>query len=385
MIALSVTVLAGCGARGGVVPDGGFPASGATPPGGCISTCYPDPGSRPVNCAQQEAGLEFLKVWDFEDGTGTGMYEYGDRSTANFSPNKYAPPSEDADRCGRTKVMHIFGGPFRGWGGGVGVGFINAAPRKRCYEPIETRPDYCPAANAEYAELTLDLSKWDGVSLWARRSPNSQSAIRVGLGDRQTDDDISFQSQYAGPGAPPGAPPRQKYCRRNRECGCANSRPCTPIDPDDSTSDRYCWDPARDPVPVTMSNERLVVAEKCGPTRCAAPYDAFDRLVDREFNGKACTPYSFVNGIASSYCFNPGVDPDPAENNELCGDSWVFPVAVSNDWHLYLIPFTQLQQQGFGKKFARPDLTAISMLRLMWDVGWVDYWVDDVGFYRVRK
>jgi hypothetical protein len=378
--ALALTGLGGCGARG----DG---MAGGEPTVGCAGTCAPDPGSRPVNCTEQEAGLEFFTVWSFETGFGRFMYEYTDRSTPNISPKGYqAPVAQTTTRCGLpTQIMRIHGGPFRGWGGGVGIGFAHL------HDPPGICPDPgCPQATREFPEAvaTIDLSRWQGVSFWARRGPHSQAAVRVGIGDKNTDDDISYLMYRSDPAKP-------RSCERNRECGCVDQgKSCSYFSGVDASGlsvarpGYYCWNPATDPEPTLAPGELgdMYSYATCGTTKCDDPYAAHpEHLVDPAFQGRQCRPYSFSSGMSASYCFEPGVDPNPYDGNQSCGDSWVSPVTLTTDWRLYLVPFTQMAQQGFGKKFPRLDLTAATMLRLMWDVGWVDYWVDDVGFYRVRK
>ncbi len=377
VIPLVLTTVVGCGSRGG-----GTVGPPMEPTGPCIGTCVPDPGSRPPNCAAEQAGLEFLSVWNFDDikefdgvpqAYGRGLYAYTDKSTPNISPSGYEQPATPVERCGPTNAMHIHGGPFRGWGGGVGVSFKNI-DRSRC-EPGAAQPGDCRPIPGDFAGLTLDLNQWEGISLWARRGPNSQASVRVGMGDQNTDDDISFRTSLV--------PANPRNCERNRECSCPNQKPCSPyVVPGTTDLTYYCWDPADGTVPVTMADERTLATDKCGTSKCKDDYPAFPGEGDPSFNASACTPYSFNNGTGASYCFTPGKDHVPYDNTQTCGDHWVFPVTLTTDWHLYFVPFTVLQQQGFGKKFARPELAVASMLRLMWDVGWVDYWVDDVGFYR---
>src|SRR5690606_41446453 len=44
--------------------------------------------------------------------------------------------------------------------------------------------------------MTLDLTEWDGISFWARRSSNdAQGGFRVVLGDKHTDDDLSYHPE----------------------------------------------------------------------------------------------------------------------------------------------------------------------------------------------
>jgi len=60
-------------------------------------------------------------------------------------------------------------------------------------------------------------------------------------------------------------------------------------------------------------------------------------------------------------------------------------IYLTNDWHLYLVPFTQMLQQGFGKRFGKMDLRAVTMVRLTWDGGYVDYWIGKIAFYRRKS
>ncbi len=39
-------------------------------------------------------------------------------------------------------------------------------------------------------------------------------------------------------------------------------------------------------------------------------------------------------------------------------------------------------QQGWAKQAPNFDLTSISVVRFTWDVGYIDYYIDDVKFYR---
>jgi len=39
-------------------------------------------------------------------------------------------------------------------------------------------------------------------------------------------------------------------------------------------------------------------------------------------------------------------------------------------------------QPGWAKRSAKLDLTAISVVRFTWDGGWIDFWIDEVRFYR---
>ena len=109
-----------------------------------------------------------------------------------------------------------------------------------------------------------------------------------------------------------------------------------------------------------------------------------DRGVTPSSFGKPCTPYAFENGISGSYCYDPKTDPPPSPTTELCGDFWMTTVDLTTDWQFFKVPFSVLRQQGFAKKSPGLDLHSVSVVRFSWDVGWIDYWVDQVSFYREK-
>jgi hypothetical protein len=136
----------------------------------------------------------------------------------------------------------------------------------------------------------------------------------------------------------------------------------------------------------------------CDTTNCNSPYAPYpcDQLPqtgafagvapytvgDPQFYGRPCTPYAWPNGTTGSYCFDPKTDPPPAPSTELCGDHWMTTVDLSTDWQFFTVPFTNLRQQGWAKKSLQLDLHSVSMIRFSWDSGKIDYWIDDVSFYR---
>src|SRR5262249_9175458 len=129
---------------------------------------------------------------------------------------------------------------FHGWGGGVGIAMLHLNDRNTQYGDSNkalcrpgartARPEVCPPADgqpgSEYAVSVraLDVSAYDGVSFWARRGPEGQDLLRVLVGDKHTDDDISYLTYKHDPKAP-------RYCERIRECACANKATCTYTNP----------------------------------------------------------------------------------------------------------------------------------------------------------
>jgi len=403
-------------------------ATGASP-GFCVkpTSCNPDPGPQPVNCAAAESGLEFapFNIADFEElGSdlnnnpsyiGEFMYSYTDATAQIYAngdnglqfPAAYGPVATTANRCSSddpngpsNHILHVTGGhvqggsiigaPFLGWGGGLGVAMQHFAVDKNlCFDsqanylPESERSPFCEPDSAElpvrYA--ALNLSGWDGVAVWARRASDSQPLLRVLVGNKYTDDDISYLTYVRDPNEP-------RFCERVRECDCVNGKDCEKWDNPGGTlpAGYYCGDPAADPQPGTISGAGVQAANSCNMTQCNQVYPAYPgNGPDPQFAGRPCTPYALRNGTQWSYCFDPATDPPPAESDKQCGDHWTFPLHLTTEWQLFLVPFTTMSQQGWAERWSFFDTSTVSVVRLTWDAGWVDYWIDNLRFYRVRR
>jgi hypothetical protein len=431
-------------------------------PGGvCQHTCTPDPGPRLVDCEAAEENYEFPATFinDFEavgmTAQATGLYSYTDNSQviasfvdrapdgrpilqttdvndagdplpdAIYKPSRrtYQPPTVSIGRClnkdegdGGTEVdagaartnraLHIQGGPFLSWGGGVG---------KAMKEYPSTKTP------TTWRDAVIDASEWEGISFWARRGPDSQAGFRVLVGDKYTDDDVSYLQYREDPNMP-------RFCERVRECECLNHMPCTPLPrklpaagggapinnpdiPSECRPDDLHFLPSETTVthcgaPMAISGadqagSSSAACNTCLQTRCNERYPAYPddyatpfgmRVegsgipigTDRQFWQKPCSKYTYRNGISSSFCFDPNMGEKPAETTEQCGDHWTRVVNLSNEWQFYTVPFNTMTQQGWAKRSPGLDLTTVSVVRFTWDGGWVDFWIDDVRFYKRR-
>ena len=134
----------------------------------------------------------------------------------------------------------------------------------------------------------------------------------------------------------------------------------------------------------------------CGRSLCDSFYPAYpNNGPDLEWAGRACTPFTYRNGTEADVCYNPPgtvdasgaplpADPLPAESDEQCGDHFTFPIHLSTDWQFFVIPFAEMSQQGWAKQAPYFDLTSVSVVRFTWDAGYVDYYIDNVRFYRLK-
>jgi hypothetical protein len=365
------------------------------------------------------------------------------RKTFGFEPDVRT----DVARCigedpATRGVLHVQGGPFRAWGGAVGrhLKCINSkgndiypsdaftitaeasgtpqGMNKGCgqaaLDAVANQEACAPAANDDPVALlrrsacpardqseefspeerflrgmTLDLTQWEGISFWARRSKDGQPGIRVALGDKHTDDDLSYLQYHLNPESP-------RFCERNQECGCPGGAECV---------DGYCYDPRVEPPP----NAEPTAAEKygysflqpeeetdrryapCGQYMCARGFPAFrtpggsEPREDVAFAGTVCEEYTFRGGITDYHCLDPESGRMPHENSRLCGDHWLKSVQLSTEWRFYKIPFTDLTQQGWAKEAYEIDLTTAAVVRFIWGRGWVDMMLDDVRFYRHKN
>jgi hypothetical protein len=433
---------AGAGALGCVptANQSDLPNGAASLP--CVGQqCIPNQAPAPVttaptvSCDAAETGLEFFPFFDVlnnENGTSQYFYQYVD-GTAGIWPSGYSPPAVQQQICndpGRpqgNQVLHESGGLFTGWGGGIGVGLahFNSMDADLCLlgGPVcpaaggytTTTPCFCPPINSGPGALgaaingaAIDVSQWEGISFWARRGPNGQPLMRVLLGDKFTDDDISYL-EYSGDSTQP------RLCERKIECTCAFQ---------DATCDWYSADATVDPMyssqvvsgmnppppdfnlPTALQNGgyfcgppgshpgsassgsssgNISISNRCGRTLCDSVYPAYPNAgPDPESVGRACTPYVYRNGAQADVCYNPGTDPLPAESDKQCGDHFTFPVHLTTDWQFFTVPFAQMFQQGWAQQAPYFDLTSVSVVRFTWDSGYVDYYIDNVRFYRTK-
>jgi hypothetical protein len=391
--------------------------------------CTPDPGSVAVDCNAAEQGLEFfhdqlgtdVPIMAFTSLTPTSgngpaypgvryFYEYGDGSAFTDATRGYQPQSSTYDRCGNDPnhpVFHISGGPFQSWGGGMGVamahingfdGNDNSGPHLcNAGVPSDQLPDYCPPVDdvnnpIPIDPIALDMSKWEGVAVWARRGPDSQPLLRVLVGNKDTDDDVNYKSWQHSVNDLQLPRPPYFNCQRVRECSCPyqnQDHPCTFYPPGTPLTDPvnggyFCGTPGSLPGVSQMSpllNNNA--ANTCNTTRCNEPYSAYPGdSNDPQFVNRPCTPFTYRNGTQVSLCYDPASDLPPANPDEQCGDFWTFPLHLTTDWQLFLVPFNQMFQQGWAKHFNTFDLHSITTVRLTWDAGFIDYWVDGLKFYR---
>ena len=317
-------LLAGLCALAGYIPTVGNQATDASTdaltdasPGFCVkpTSCNPDPGPQPLSCAAvkgAEAGLEFFPypIADFEqtstdtvidvnqnvvpqDVVGGYVYSYTDATAQVYAnrdgtqaPVGWQPIATIANLCDPNMpdqpnhVLHMSGGPYLGWGGGIGVPMSYVSKNEgACPLADVAHPrDYCPTVGEENADLgttyailetTLNMSQWDGVAVWARRAPDSQPLLRVLVGNKYVDEDINYEQQRNG------VPPSKRYCERSRECGCTNGEPCNEWDGDPNGPQYYCWDPAVEIAPALTSGSAIQATNKCYTSRCDDVYPAY--------------------------------------------------------------------------------------------------------------
>lgn len=476
----------------GVLPScesgsGGFVGEEASPDAGKTCwQCTPDVEPSPVDCAKAEEGVEFLPVtiYDFDNGSGSNMYTYTDNTAEFFDISaSWQPAATETVRCldkPNERALHLRGGPFVNWGGGVGRHFkclnsnrtegpgrvkVGPGPERwgttardennqpivdedgnpviipretiglgcdfsdpvQACETVRENPEdeatdpesvlarsVCPQRDIDFVHsgrdldnlaspeeefllnMTLDLSDWDGISFWARRGPDSIAGFKIGIGDKHTDDDLSFLQYHINPDS-------KRFCERNFECGCPGGGECTFKSTEDGGDDHYrCWDAPRRPTKEGVEQYLLCGQEKCQQNFAPGPstddtvttnfaqefgigvYDAFgfdgisypDSLTD----DTSCQTFAFRGGNQDAFCMSD--DKVPYERPFQCGDHWVKAVYLSTEWQFYKVPFTELLQEGWAQESHHLDLTTAAVTRFTWSTGWIDFWIDDVRIYR---
>jgi hypothetical protein len=367
--------------------DGDPQVSGDNAGSGCPEDCPPDPGSRELSadeCILAEEGIEFLPlgIWDFDppaaegEGIASNMYVIHDCSAESVPEAGSWEPYASEDpwhRCGRDSnlVFNVRGGPFEHWGGLVGRALkcLNGSPLVG--EPkITTAPDgvpsrldrtcgfaplgacdlsqqdrlaqsVCPARDRQVLDgvdpiasdeeyllgMTLDLSEWEGISLWARRSPASQATVHVALGDKHSSEDLSYLQYHITPDA-------SRYCERNRQCGCSDNEPCTAvvrsaerINADGTlvpaTKAYFCFDPEQ---PPKIECDPAVCSEN--PSECPCP-PGTSCSVDPQNEPPVCRTASGSTAIECDWTVCNNVREDCSCSQ--IDDSWCARVVVAEE------------------------------------------------------
>ena len=413
------------------LPDASTDASPST-----VFGLEEDPGPVCTDCTQQD-GYEVMPVVDFEDGYGTAWFKYGepgipmDPGGANVpSPIYWGIQAADLNtlpggpRCKSRYALHMQGGRFISWGGGYVTRFFNLRgeyAEQVCGEdgttgaggegsgsggagadgttrPGRITPDGCPAPSvgnvpnsgdlgacgfyvspvinetALPCRRGLDVSRFDGLSFWARRSPGGSSSLRVALLDNNTSEDAALAKERAG--ETPSCSRVVKCC--DGECNDVMIRDTADSPP---VLERRCWSPIdgvppfrTDPVDQMRWTDFNNNHKLCCPTVEQDPV----------FGGKECTPYVFLGDESSGkYCWNPGDPPLPEKNRNRCGDGFEVSVVIDTEWKFFRIPWSDFRR--FTPNTRPIDPTGIWQLSLYFGAGHLDMYVDDFGFYRKQR
>jgi len=379
-------------------------------------TFEPDP-SRP-----NDVGI--AQSWSsYDDGTWGALRVPGD---ASWHPGLVAPDKRYTEAWGLAAdeiaqgpscdgqpnnwALHFRGGRFNYFGAGaehpLAEPFCAAASRtcdgnalrEVLHEACPAGSDLCPPVpdpqaatdrvglplqrsdGSEFQPLAphlyWDLGRYDGITFWARRGPESQPGILIALQDKHTSDALNRE--------------HQTFCRRIKTCriDCQNRLPCENENPLAPEATYRCFDPALGMPDAVIANGgtpqffepalKEEVFPVCGASACRSP----SYFGDSDFDGSACRVFEFSGSQAGTYCYG-SVPPPPDE--ERCGDGWVAPVHLSTEWQLYAIPFSEFRQVGFGKRAPFFELHAIYMMAFQFPVGFADVYIDNVSFYRRRR
>ncbi|HEY4103441.1 MAG TPA: hypothetical protein VGM44_06100, partial [Polyangiaceae bacterium] len=250
------------------------------------------------------------------------------------TPSEKVPPGTLVPQCdGKPNnwVIHMRGAGFRYYGGNIahilgGDNFPTSTLHcpdgsDLCQSTMMTDPNHdsagfplTPTENTGgitgYQLTALhtywDVSKYDGVSFWARRGRDSMGTLGITLADKHTSDDMNRQNET--------------YCKRIYACHktCQNYQQCLPStvpmdntmagDPVNRCVDPDIGFPMDVPVGGSLDAELDAVYPRCGTSACTFR----TTYPDADFEGKDCRPYTFTSGESNEYCFNADDPPPPS-------------------------------------------------------------------------
>jgi hypothetical protein len=304
-----------------------------------------------------------------------------------------------------------------------------------------------PAAD-QPSLLGIDVGDYDGISFWARKGPSGQSTLRIALVDDNTSEDLNLQQERAywfeqyeaaeqDPNVVVDPDKADTSCQRIKGC----CRHCYEqlqyqeyVNADrfgtdqpyvrDSVADR-CWVPG-EPMPTFRFGMKFpadpegyfgwdFVRPGCGlePTtedltdECWQPaqtvWDQWNRDYglccprtmkeehddpveangDPRWGGKPCLPYVFnYDQSSGNYCHDEG-EILPEQNQNRCGESFEAAVTLTPEWKLYTIQWSELRRFTPDKPPINPN--SIWQIAFYWGPGYLDTYIDDVGFYKRRS
>jgi hypothetical protein len=441
-----------------------------------------DPGPSCVDC-QQANDVEVLLIHDFEQAFAPTWFNYaepgvfiapqqvgaGAQNDAGVPPPYWGLQVPDLNsvpggmRCGSKYALHMAGGPFLTWGGGyVSLSVtVRGATNVSRFCPGDLSEDEVgigtqPTSNGEScnffitpvagqpSRLGMDVSDYEGISFWARRSPGAQSTLRIAVNDENTSPGPALQAERK---IDEGTSTKQPACRRALEC-CRHCVEVTrdapivgsgterPIIGTQKLTEKRCHVEDELPPPDLQVLEdgtaqfrtySLEVDEDAGTKEWVpgswlpaggylsglqnewrAAYDAWDRdyklccpptmveegerlargdtarVGDPQFGGRECNPYVFQYDYSSGYyCWADGDPPLPERNENRCEDGFEANINVDTEWRFYMVPWSELRRLTPNRKAIDP--TGIFSVALFFGQGYLDTYVDDIGFYRKRR
>ena len=271
-------------------------------------------------------------------------------------------------------ALHVRGGRFNYFGGGAEHPFSLDCSQ----QPGDICDHLVDAVGDGRADKSVDVSSYDGIAFWARRGPDGGSGLMVALQDKYTSDRLARSTDESTPGV--------GYCQRIKQCypSCADGAQCVPVETEGKSINR-CVPEGVDPTNSLMEPSLLwQLYPPCGQSACAPPpYDPdydLQHTLPTEYLAQ-CKPYNFTGLEENYYCF--GDSPPPAAD-ERCGDGYVSNISLSTDWQFYKLPFDRFQQVGFAKKAPTNDRVAKTLysIAFLFSVGYTDFYVDNLSFYR---
>ncbi|HEX6274744.1 MAG TPA: hypothetical protein VFZ53_17000, partial [Polyangiaceae bacterium] len=107
-----------------------------------------------------------------------------------------------------------------------------------------------------------------------------------------------------------------------------------------------------------------------------------ERGGDPRYGDTECLPYVFnFDQSSGNYCYSPG-QVLPEKNQNRCDESFEAAVNVATEWRHFRIPWRELRRFTPDKPPFDPD--GVWQLAFYFGQGYLDTYIDDVGFYKRR-